>query len=104
MERLLAEGVDIALVDTQSRTALLHSVIHKHDAITDILLAHHSVMVRSRLKGKRTRQDRGAASFRGRAGYGTSSKWGQGESGVGVAVDGAFDAVSGIQVWTIPPF
>lgn len=48
VERLLAEGVDIAVADTQNRTALLHSVISKHDAITHLLLAHHSELVRSR--------------------------------------------------------
>lgn len=49
MERLLAEGVDIAVTDTQNRTALLHSVISKHDTITHLLLAHHSELVRGRL-------------------------------------------------------
>lgn len=55
--RLLAEDVDISLTDTQSRTALLHSVIRKHDSITQLLLAHHSALVRNRLnaKGKSTR-------------------------------------------------
>eukprot|EP00752_Nemacystus_decipiens_P010771 g9583.t2 len=49
--RLLAEGVDIAVTDTQNRTALLHSIISKHDTITHLLLAHHSELVRSRLGG-----------------------------------------------------
>lgn len=49
VERLLAEDVDIAVTDTQNRTALLHSVISKHDTITHLLLAHHSELVRSRL-------------------------------------------------------
>lgn len=47
VERLLAEGVSIAVSDRQSRTALLHSVIRKHDHITHLLLAHHSVLIRS---------------------------------------------------------
>ncbi|CAM9901291.1 unnamed protein product, partial [Ectocarpus sp. 8 AP-2014] len=38
VERLLVEGVDIAVTDTLNRTALLHSVISKHDAITQLLL------------------------------------------------------------------
>ena len=53
MERLLAEGVDIAVADKQNRTALLHSVISKHDAITHLILAHHSELVRSRLNSAR---------------------------------------------------
>lgn len=48
------EGVDIAVTDTLNRTALLHSVISKHDAITQLLLAHHSELVRDRLSSART--------------------------------------------------
>ncbi|CAM9652718.1 unnamed protein product [Ascophyllum nodosum] len=51
--RLLAEGVDIGVADKQSRTALLHSVIHKHDAITHLLLAHHSALVSKRLNERK---------------------------------------------------
>lgn len=59
VERLLGEGVDIAVTDTQSRTALLHSVIRKHDTITHLLLAHHSALVRNRLNAtKRRKSDR----------------------------------------------
>lgn len=47
------EGVDIAVTDTLNRTALLHSVINKHDAITQLLLAHHSELVRDRLHSAR---------------------------------------------------
>ncbi|CAN0153274.1 unnamed protein product, partial [Pylaiella littoralis] len=53
VERLLAEGVDIDICDAQKRTALLHSVISKHDNITHLILAHHSGLVRSQLNNTR---------------------------------------------------
>lgn len=89
--RLLAERVDIAITDTQGRTALLHSVIRKHDGITDLILAHHSALVRSRLN-ERNNSKRWGRSSSGNRGGGEDAGMGEGS--------GVPEAVSDLQVHT----
>lgn len=91
VERLLAAKVDIALTDARGRTALLHSVIRKHDSITHLILAHHSALVRSRLN------DRKGGNRWGRSSSGQCS----GADGVGMGEgSGVPDVVSDLQVGT----
>ncbi|CAM9253102.1 unnamed protein product, partial [Discosporangium mesarthrocarpum] len=56
VESLLAKKVNLAIADNQQRTALLHSVIRKSDDITQILLRHHSALVRKSLSKNNTRE------------------------------------------------
>lgn len=93
MERLLAEDVDIAVTDAQSRTALLYSVLHKHDVITYLLLAHHSALVRRHLN---TRKSAKHVTVRQHVDVSTSFKAG---SGSRVSHGGSLpDGISDIQV------
>lgn len=97
MGRLLAEGVDISLTDTQSRTALLHSVILKHESVTDLLLTHHSSLVRKRLntRGKSGEDLIWRSSAQGDDGLGYNCSEGESRAGGGIGVP---DDVSDIQV------
>lgn len=99
VERLLAEGVGISVTDKQRRTALLHSVIHKHDTITHLLLAHHSALVRNRLN---TRKGGGKFAVRRSAhtGPSTSTRRAARDRRMGGG-GGVPDAVSDLQVFTV---
>ena len=90
VERLLAERVDISVTDAQGRTALLHSVIRKHDGITHLILAHHSELVRSRLN------ERKGSKWWGRS---SSGQRGGEEAGMGEG-SGVPEAVPDLQVGT----
>ncbi|CAM9167310.1 unnamed protein product [Choristocarpus tenellus] len=46
VKNLLAKGVNISIADDHQRTALLYSVIKKYDDITQMILRHHSALVR----------------------------------------------------------
>lgn len=89
--RLLAERVDISVTDAQGRTALLHSVIRKHDSITHLILAHHSALVRSRLNERKGGKRWGRSSS-GQRGGGEEAGMGEGS--------GVPEAVSDLQVGT----
>lgn len=93
--RLLAEEVDIAVTDTQSRTALLHSVIGKHDTITQLLVAHHSELVRNRLN---TRKGGKASAGRQPSARSSSQKYGKGGETGKNGASGVPDVVSDLQV------
>lgn len=93
VERLLAERVDIAVTDAQGRTALLHSVIRKHDGITHLILAHHSALVRSRLNDRKGANRWGRSSSGQRGGGGGGGE----EAGMGKG-SGVPEVVSDLQV------
>lgn len=79
------------MTDAQGRTALLHSVIRKHDSITHLILAHHSALVRSRLNERKGGKRWGRSSS-GQRGGGEEAGMGEGS--------GVPEAVSDLQVGT----